>query len=1076
MRLSFCIMQGVIILSLLGQFFDPVGAFGYEKSYGAACADVDRNGSYDVVVASDSGIVYYRNIGTGSFEAPKKLATQVVARTVLGGDLDGDGDIDFFVGTDTEDFLLLNSGDDINFEELSGYFDADTSRAAALVDFDLDGDLDIFVAGDTSKLYINDGGSFFAVGKFPKGYAVSFADYNNDGFADFALSGADSVYFYHNAGAGLFTRDAAVQVSTPGGLCWFDREPDKNLDLAVASLTSVNSLIQPSAGFSRTNIGVESEPSMAIAAGDFDGQPGVDLLVVNYGDESRIYHGPLLETSADDTVSYGTMYAVSVATADLDKERGMDAVVVGAGGNALFRNTVSRQNRVFVNVKGRADKVAGLSNTIGAGARLELCDKGIIKEFWEIAAGSGQSGQDAPQRCFPISDPDSVLLLVRWPRSGVLDSIPFQSLNLPAVINAYEDITPPLPPQSLTLYPPHDTLNWSNVDSVKFSWKEAQDPLGSGVKGYSALWSLDTSDVPDGIISAFDTIGYFKAGCEGRYCYFLLSSVDSVGNISHPARYSPLKLDFTKPLGITQISPSSGAYINDTFVSYTWKRGLDATSRIRNYHVETSDRSNYLVVLDSATLPAPAGTDTLVFHQSLNKLPESKESWYYWRVITADSAGNSDTIPNDSFKIDITQPHVTSVYPPDGKDSVSLRPTILITFSEPMFAADSSDKKSATNTSHYVVRTFDPLKEYKFYVEQINPSVFKLNLLEKLPGSSLTMVEVNPTVSDRAGNKLVSTYSWNFTTGEDDDMLGPLIDYARFNPSPTKGEKKIQVSVRTSDSLQGGSPILGCSYWIDDDTTTHTMKSDDFKYKLTVVCYDTLSLDSFPLALGQHQFKFQSFDGSGNKSGFFYSTLEVTSSPPPLIEIEILNDDTLRIKVGDTLNLRIVTTQPLKDLWISLLCSDSVYHLQRYFAPGPVEYMLFNAPLEGFPAGQVKIEAQGRSEEDTLVYGQGTRFFNLNSIPLLTDERTFAAPNPASGQMGIYFIPGEDVRASLRVFTIDGQLVWSPIDIENAIRGSRSVFLTDVSQWPVGIYFYVIKVSHVDGRSSAVRKAFAVVR
>ncbi len=72
------------------------------------------------------------------------------------GDLDGDGDLDAFVGNSGANQVWLNSGDGnfTNSGQVLGSLDA---RSVALGDLDGDGDLDAFVANTTANVvWLND--------------------------------------------------------------------------------------------------------------------------------------------------------------------------------------------------------------------------------------------------------------------------------------------------------------------------------------------------------------------------------------------------------------------------------------------------------------------------------------------------------------------------------------------------------------------------------------------------------------------------------------------------------------------------------------------------------------------------------------------------------------------------------------------------------------------------------------------------------------------------------------------------------------------------------------------------------
>ncbi len=1066
-------MWAYLALVCLLEVFNPISGVGLGQCHGVACVDLDRDGLYDVVVASDIGVDYYRNLGE-TFSA-KRLAS-IAANAVVAGDLaDDDGYVDLFVAAPGRDFLLVNTGDDMNFDYNDSFFASETSHAAALVDYDADGDLDIFVAGDTSRLYRNEQGSFSMIRTFPSGFAVSWADYNSDGGPDFALAAEDSILFYASPS---FTLDTAIGALAPRGLCWLDCNADGMLDLAVADSAGPNLLIKrTSSGFVSQEIDTVNAPSVAVAAGNLWGEPGVDLLFINYGTADHLYRGSLngeFSTSPDDTVSFeNNNQGRAVALADLDRKNGIDAVVVGSPVNAIYLSDVTSINKATVNLKGRRDLAASLSNTMAAGALLKLYENGDLRGFWEIQAGSGHAGQDAPQKILPLPTTTGYLLTIEWPRSGVIDSIHLDTFSspLPFKIDACEDITPPLSPSNIRCTS-HDSLSWSNDSNVRFEWNAAEDPHGSGIAGYSVLWSKDTLAYPDNEVETADTFGVFSTVLEGDSCFFFISSVDSVGNVSAPLRYVPLKLDFHPPDSIELIHPSPYSYLNDTFVRYEWSAGVDTLSGIDSYSVEVSNRPDFLGRKADSLLDTQ---DT--FYQSAANLGEM---WHYWRLTVKDAAGNTDTIPsqqNDTlgipFNVDVTAPVVVmrGVIPQPGATAAT-NTNIIVQFSEPMLPGLARADTNYILQQNYmdVPFTVDSLDLYRF---MLDPTT----LLE--PDNDYTYVKVRRRITDFAGNRLAAdTFSWSFRTGKAPDLEGPVIDLVVIDPNPTGGQKKVNIQARATDEHDGGGVPIRCVFFIDDSPDTNEMELADGTYNSPVELY-TFDLDVDTFENPSYLLFFKAMDGSQNWGPITIDTLDVNDDTTrPKLEVDVLSDTT-DLHVGDTLSLEITSTESLRELYMlfsQVSEEDSFYRQHSVLITQDSDSKFFevNIPLDGFPIGAIKAIVKG---EDIAGNPDTSSFeFNLLSGGLLPEDKAFAAPNPASEEVGIYFTPGEKVQASLRVFTIDGHEVWNPDPIEEAPGGERSVFTTDVSRWPVGLYIFVLQATNGEGRKAVVKKVFAVVR
>jgi hypothetical protein len=222
-----------------GTFTDVASELGIdaESYYGLAAAwgDFDNDGDPDLFVANDNTPnQLYRNNGDGTLtevgiEANVAFSEDGREQACMGvafDDLDNDGRLDIMVTNFSDDYntLYRNTGkagfiDDSHRARLVADSWSDLSWGVGFVDFNNDGWKDVFVANghiypqvdranvnttyrQRNKLYLNTGGPALAnvVAKAGPGLqaaksyrGAAFADFNNDGQMDIAVSALDGM-------------------------------------------------------------------------------------------------------------------------------------------------------------------------------------------------------------------------------------------------------------------------------------------------------------------------------------------------------------------------------------------------------------------------------------------------------------------------------------------------------------------------------------------------------------------------------------------------------------------------------------------------------------------------------------------------------------------------------------------------------------------------------------------------------------------------------------------------------------------------------------------------------------------
>lgn len=334
-----------------------------------------------------AGLVTVTTASWSDLDAQPRVAFEVMQPDLFaaGGtftnafaDIEGDGDLDLFVGFDgAPNRLYRNTGG--TFADVAaevGLADRRPTRAAAWGDIDADGDPDLALGvtpapnASVLRLYVNDGGRFSdrastAGLTVATGAVRQLAWVDIDGDADLDLFAAfrDRANALYRNDEGAFTDIAAsiglADARRTVGAVWFDMDEDGDLDLAVANMDGdANGLFRHDGG-RFTDVAEAAgvawggrtpknpgHGTVRVCAADMDGDGRIDLLAANYGPLGYFRHvggGRFEDRAAAVGLAIDSRYD-ACAPADVDHDGRLDLYV-----NGTVTGGVSWQDSLFLN-------------------------------------------------------------------------------------------------------------------------------------------------------------------------------------------------------------------------------------------------------------------------------------------------------------------------------------------------------------------------------------------------------------------------------------------------------------------------------------------------------------------------------------------------------------------------------------------------------------------------------------------------------------------------------------------------------------------------------------------------------
>ena len=208
--------------------------------------------SFVVAIDDASWVYYARSNGDGTFSNYAKTEHYLgggTSRGIVQEDFNGDGYLDFIAGRGNGSFYLFtnNGNDKFTFNGIAGTHPNPGGYAMDMTagDFNNDGVMDFAANGNTNvtAIFLSDGQGGFTRTTLTLPYTgrgLDVADFNHDGNIDLAVSfyGTNDAWVYKGDGSGNFTGAKAGTATTSGGdnyaLSAADFDNDGNADIIVS--------------------------------------------------------------------------------------------------------------------------------------------------------------------------------------------------------------------------------------------------------------------------------------------------------------------------------------------------------------------------------------------------------------------------------------------------------------------------------------------------------------------------------------------------------------------------------------------------------------------------------------------------------------------------------------------------------------------------------------------------------------------------------------------------------------------------------------------------------------------------
>lgn len=451
---------------------------------GLAAVDFDQDDDIDLYLVGGDGEAnaFYRNDGNNQFTeiaASLGLDALHLGSGPTFADIDGDDDLDLFVGSVEGDQTYLFRNDGNTFTDVTAIsglnVTASNTISGSFADYDLDGDLDLFLSHwgnapqpDTETLWQNNGDGTFTTasvqsgiadqiigppggltGLFDFSFTAVFSDIDEDRDPDLLVASdfATSKVFRNNGdGTFLDITDRDVVLDRNGmGNAVGDYDNDGDMDWFVSSIFEADEPVDPNIGNRLyRNLGGGTFEDVTDVAGvadggwgwgscmeDFDNDGDLDIFHVNGWEQvdPRNAGGP--DDYTFDQVRYfesqgdGTFVQAATEAGLIDTGQGRGLVCFDSDrdgdldivitNNQEVKSTVFYRNELVRNNHYLTIKLAGNGLNTSGVGARVEITDGVMTQVREIRCGNNYASQNPAEAHFGLGSVQSVDVSIFWP-------------------------------------------------------------------------------------------------------------------------------------------------------------------------------------------------------------------------------------------------------------------------------------------------------------------------------------------------------------------------------------------------------------------------------------------------------------------------------------------------------------------------------------------------------------------------------------------------------------------------------------------------------------------------------------